>query len=141
MSADSPPGQAAKLRNAITLSGVMSHEQAFQEIANANGGTRASGTPGFDASVAYVVGQLEAAGYDPVVQPFEFPFFEQLAPSVFQQVSPNPQTYVENAEYSTQTYSGSGNVTANLQEANDNRFPPGPTASSSNENRGHRKQR
>ena len=30
------------------------------------------------------------------------------------------------------TYSGSGNVTAQLQEVNDNQFPPGPTPSSSN---------
>ena len=32
----------------------MGHERALQTIANANGGTRASGTPGYDASVAYV---------------------------------------------------------------------------------------
>ena len=29
------------------------------------------------------------------------------------------------------TYSGSGDVTANVQEVNDNQFPPGPTPSSS----------
>ena len=131
-SADSPPGQAAKLRNAITLAGIMSHEQAFQEIANANGGTRAAGTPGFDASVAYVVEQLEAAGYDPQVQEFEFPFFEQLAPSVFQQISPNPQTYVENTDYSTMMYSGSGDVIAHLQEVERQPVPARAGASSSN---------
>jgi Zn-dependent M28 family amino/carboxypeptidase len=130
--ADSPSGQAAKLRKAITLDGVMRHEQAFQTIANDNGGTRSAGTPGFDASVAYVVEQLEAAGYDPQVQEFPFPFFQQLAPSVFQRIAPSPQTYVENTDFATEMYSGSGNVTANLQEVNDNQFPPGPTASSSN---------
>ena len=31
------------LRNAVTVAGVMQHEQALQAIANANGGTRASG--------------------------------------------------------------------------------------------------
>jgi len=131
-SADSPSGQAAKLRKAITLDGVMRHEQAFQGIANANGGTRVAGTPGYDASVAYVVEQLEAAGYDPVIQEFDFAFFRQLAPSVFQRITPSPQTYVEGTEFATQTYSGSGDVTANLQEVNDNQFPPGPTAGSSN---------
>src|SRR5512132_716203 len=113
-SANSPSGQAAKLRDAITLSGLMSHEQAFQEIANANGGTRVAGTPGFDASVAYVVEQLEAAGYDPQVQEFPFAFFQELAPSVFQRIAPNPQTYVENTDFATEMYSGSGDVTANL---------------------------
>jgi hypothetical protein len=85
-SADAPPGQAAKLVKAGTLSGLKSHEQALQAIATANGGTRSAGTPGFDASVDYVVSKLEAAGYDPQVQTFDFPFFQELAPAVFDQV-------------------------------------------------------
>ena len=32
----------------------MAHERVFQRIANQNGGTRASGTPGYDASATYV---------------------------------------------------------------------------------------
>ena len=43
-----------KFRKDVTVNGIMAHERALQSIANANGGTRASGTPGFDASVAYV---------------------------------------------------------------------------------------
>ena len=38
------------LRNAVTVNGILAHEQALQAIANANGGTRAAGTPGFEAS-------------------------------------------------------------------------------------------
>ena len=41
-----------KLRDAVTINGMLQHERALQQIANMNGGTRASGTPGFDASVA-----------------------------------------------------------------------------------------
>jgi hypothetical protein len=41
----------------------MAHEQALQNIANANGGTRASGTPGYAASVDYVADTLTDAGY------------------------------------------------------------------------------
>ena len=74
-----PPGQAAKLRTAITVQNMRAHEQAFQNIATANGGTRASGTAGYDASVNYVVGQLRAAGYTPQIQTFDFPFFQELA--------------------------------------------------------------
>src|SRR5204862_6698131 len=102
--------------------------QALQAIANANGGTRAAGTPGFDASVDYIVEQLEAAGYDPVVQTFDFPFFQETAPPEFQRTSPSPRTYTARTEFATMTYSGSGNVTAGLQEGNNNQFPPGPTA-------------
>jgi Peptidase family M28/PA domain len=56
-----------RLRNAVTVNGILGHERVFQRIANQNGGTRASGTPGYDASVAYVADRLEAAGYDAVI--------------------------------------------------------------------------
>jgi hypothetical protein len=52
-----------RLRNAVTVGGILAHERVFQRIANQNGGTRASGTPGYDASAAYVQRRLEAAGY------------------------------------------------------------------------------
>jgi hypothetical protein len=39
-----------RLRDGVTINGMLAHERAFQFIANANGGTRASGTPGYDAS-------------------------------------------------------------------------------------------
>jgi Zn-dependent M28 family amino/carboxypeptidase len=129
--ADAPPGQAQKLRNAITVSALQAHEQALQKIATLNNNTRASGTPGYDASVDYVVSKLEAAGYDPTVQEFTFPFFQELAPSTLERVSPNPAVFVNGTDFATMTYSGSGDVTANVQEVNNNLFPPGPVDGSS----------
>ncbi|WP_137724047.1 M20/M25/M40 family metallo-hydrolase [Prescottella subtropica] len=38
--------------------------EQLQRIADEHGGNRAVGTPGYDASVDYVVGQLEDAGFD-----------------------------------------------------------------------------
>src|SRR5262249_2862944 len=98
---------AAKLRKAGNVTGMKKAEQAFQNIANANGGTRSSGTPGYQASVQYVVSQLVAAGYTPVVQPFDFAFFFESAPAVFQRISPQPRNYVLTDEFVTMTYSGS----------------------------------
>jgi Zn-dependent M28 family amino/carboxypeptidase len=115
-----------KLLDAVTAAGVMRHEQALQGIANANGGTRASGTPGYDASAQYVFDRLVAAGYSPFFQEFTFPFFEELSPAVLQQVTPNSATY----ETDTFTYSGSGDVTAPATFV-DVQIPPGPTPSSS----------
>jgi hypothetical protein len=43
-----------KLLECVTVEGVRQHQAAFQAIADANGGTRAAGTSGYDASVAYV---------------------------------------------------------------------------------------
>ncbi|WP_109210026.1 MULTISPECIES: M20/M25/M40 family metallo-hydrolase [Microbacterium] len=65
-----------KIEKAVTLEGVMSHLEAFQDIADEYG-DRAAGRPGYRASVDYVVAQLEAAGYTPEVQEFEFPYFEE----------------------------------------------------------------
>ncbi len=55
------------LRDAVTVAGMRSHQAALQTVADANNGTRASGTPGFDASLAYVKSTLEAAGYTATV--------------------------------------------------------------------------
>ncbi|MGH2418148.1 MAG: M20/M25/M40 family metallo-hydrolase [Candidatus Limnocylindria bacterium] len=52
------------LRDAVTLPDIREHLEALQRIADENGGTRATGTAGFDASVAYVERQLQAAGYE-----------------------------------------------------------------------------
>jgi hypothetical protein len=43
-----------KLLECVTLDGVREHQAAFQAIADANGDTRVSGRPGYDASVEYV---------------------------------------------------------------------------------------
>ena len=125
--AKTTPGQAHKLRTDITVAGMKQHEQALQNIATLNNNTRASGTPGYAASVDYVVAQLEAAGYDPVVQPFLFDFFQELATPEFARVSPDPETYVagSSADFATMTYSGTGDVTALAQHVTDLGGAPG----------------
>ncbi|MEV4223617.1 M28 family peptidase [Nonomuraea sp. NPDC049725] len=54
----------------IPISNVTAHLAQFQQIANANGGNRASGRPGFTASLNYIRGKLDAAGYTTRVQSF-----------------------------------------------------------------------
>jgi Zn-dependent M28 family amino/carboxypeptidase len=100
---------AEKLTECVTLDGVREHQAALQAIADANGGTRVSGTAGYDQSVDYVAGKLVAAGYDVVVQPFEFQTFIELSPTVLERISPPPAGPVAN---SIMSYSGSGDVTA-----------------------------
>ncbi len=117
-----------KLRQAVTVGGILAHERVFQRIANQNGGTRASGTPGYAASAAYVQQRLEAAGYEVSQQEFTFPFFRDLSEPTLSQVSPTPADY----ETATFQYSGSGNITGRLVPTSDVQIPPGPTPSSSN---------
>jgi Peptidase family M28/PA domain len=110
-----------RLRDAVTVSGILAHERVFQRIANQNGGTRASGTSGYDASAAYVKRRLEAAGYQVTEQAFTFPFFRELAPAVLQRTVPPPTTDLETGTFD---FSGSGEVTGPLVPTNDILIPP-----------------
>ncbi|GGJ94643.1 aminopeptidase [Streptomyces camponoticapitis] len=54
----------------ISLTNVKAHLTQFSSIAAANGGNRAHGRPGYLASVNYVKGKLDAAGFTTSVQQF-----------------------------------------------------------------------
>jgi len=69
-----------KMAREVTVNGVNRHLIALQRIAAQNGGTRASGTPGYDISAKYVHDKLAAAGWDVSYQDFPFPFYEEKAP-------------------------------------------------------------
>ena len=105
---------SSELRRAVTNEGIMEHLEEFQAIADANGGTRVAGSPGYDASVDYVVKRLEKAGYNARRQNFTFDAFEENTPSVFERVSPSPEVYT-GEDFLTMSYSGNGDVTAPLE--------------------------
>ena len=104
-----------KLLDCVTIDGVREHQAAFQAIADANGGIRTSGTPGYDASVAYVADRMEAAGYNVTVQPFQFNAFIQLGPSTLEQTAPVPTTYVEDTDYSLMSQTEPGDVSGMVE--------------------------
>ena len=97
-----------KLLRCVTADGVFDHLEAFQAIADANGGTRASGTPGYDASADYVAGLLEDAGYAVTRQEFDFPFFEELSDAVLEQIVGGQPVALETGTFE---FSGTGDVT------------------------------
>ena len=110
---------SAKLRSAVTVEGVRSHQAALQDIADANDGNRYAGLPGHDESADYVVGQLEAAGYTPTVQEFDYDTFQELTPATFSQTSPSATTYEKGTDFEIMSYSGSGDVTAGVTKLAD----------------------
>jgi Zn-dependent M28 family amino/carboxypeptidase len=127
------PSDTKQLRDAVTAAGITDHLEALQTIADMNGGTRASGTPGYDASLAYVKEQLDATGYfDTRVQEFDFDFFQETTPAQFERLSPTARTYALNDDFLTMEYSGSGDVTGSIVPTNDIVIPPGAEASTSN---------
>ena len=120
---------SSKLREHVKLNKIVKHLQAFQQIADANGGTRASGTPGFEASVAYVADKLSDKGFLVTIQDFPFAFFQELATPKLEQVSPTAKAYQQTVDFFTMTYSGSGEVTANIQPV-DTTATPNPASTS-----------
>ena len=88
-----------KLLECVDADGVSEHLEAFQAIADANGGNRAAGLPGYDASVDYVVETLESAGWNVTTE--EFPF-SYVGPSTLRQLTP------QSADYETDSYTGTG---------------------------------
>ncbi|WP_104109819.1 M20/M25/M40 family metallo-hydrolase [Arthrobacter sp. N199823] len=115
-----------KLRKSVTVSGIMAHERVLQRIAKNNGGTRASGTPGYAASADYVKKQLKKAGYKVTEQKFEFPFYQEVTPATLSQVSPSSIPY----ETESMQYSGSGAVTGGLIATTNVVIPATPLPSS-----------
>ena len=107
----------AKLLECVTLAGVQRHLAAFQAIADANGGTRADGTPGYEASVDYVVRTLAAAGYDARRVPFSYQVPDEAD---LQQVAPVAATYATGGF----SGSGDGDVTAAVVAVDINLTPP-----------------
>ena len=80
--ASAEPTDSAKLRREVSPAKIFNHLQALQGIADANGGTRASGTPGYEASAQYVEKRLKKAGYETDRQYFPFTYTEILGESV-----------------------------------------------------------
>ncbi|MET4159804.1 M28 family metallopeptidase [Agromyces sp. PvR057] len=88
-----------KLLECASANGVIEHLNEFQQIADENGGNRAAGLPGYDASVEYVVDTLESAGWNVTLDEFPFTF---IGPSTLTQTAP-----IE-AEYETGSFTGTG---------------------------------
>jgi Zn-dependent M28 family amino/carboxypeptidase len=119
---------ARKLTRDVTPNGVFRHLRAFQRIAEQNGNTRAAGTPGYDASVDYVVGRLESAGFDVTLHDFEFEYSEDN--SEFEQTSPEAITYVVGEDFSAAEFTP--NATASgVVEGVDLVLPPAPEPNAS----------
>ena len=57
------PAAAALAAPDVSLSNIQAHLTQFNSIATSNGGNRRSGSAGYTASVNYVKGKLQAAGY------------------------------------------------------------------------------
>ncbi len=122
------PADSRALQDAVTIEAVRAHLERFQAIADAQGGNRAARTAGYEASVDYVVGELEAAGYAVTRQEFDIPTFVEAAPPALSRLTPDPMDFAAD-QIATFGSSGEGVVTASLQ-AVDLLIPPAGNNSS-----------
>ena len=114
VSAPSPADLAAQLQEAVTIEGLRAHQAAWQAIADENDGNRYAGLPGYELSAEYVYNLLQEAGYDVEYQEFEYDAFAEITDSELAQVSPNEVSYTREEDFIIQSYSGSGEVSAEV---------------------------
>ncbi|EXG80586.1 M28 family peptidase [Cryptosporangium arvum] len=128
--AATPPAEAGlaagrALAAQVTVDGVLSHLRAFQQIADGNKGTRASGVGhGYTRSADYVAGHLEAAGYRVTRSKFEFPYFEEVRPTTFRRTAPTTHPYRATIDFQILSYAGSGAVEARVHPVDVTLRPP-----------------
>ena len=94
----------SKLLGCVSAPGVTRHLEALQAIADANGGTRATRTPGYQASVDYVVDVLEESGWSAEIVPFTY----NATDTALQQLTPSSIAHPNGGATGT----GEGDVTA-----------------------------
>jgi Zn-dependent M28 family amino/carboxypeptidase len=75
------PTGSERLQDKVKVSQIMTHLEALQKVADEYG-SRASGTPGYEASARYVEHRLRTAGYTTARQYFPFTYTEILAEKV-----------------------------------------------------------
>lgn len=86
--------QAKKFVKGVSVPEITEHQVALQQIASLNNDTREVFSSGYQESLDYVVSTLRAAGYQPKVDQFNFPFWAETQPPVLNMVTPTPKTYV-----------------------------------------------
>ena len=98
---------------AIGRAELSEHLHALGRAAERNGGTRAAGTPGYDASVDYVAARLREAGWRVRLQSLRFPYFGLRRASL----RVDGRALRRERDFQVLSYSGSGRVAGRLRPA------------------------
>ena len=115
-SAPASPGSSAFVASTpISAAAVGAHLEALQTIADANGGVRTSGTPGYDASVDYVAQRLRDLGYAVETPDFEMATFTEL-PGARIQVGAGGPVFEAGRDFHAMIYSAGADLTATVAE-------------------------
>lgn len=107
-----PSSIGQSLWQQLSLPGIVSHLEALQAIADANGGTRSITSTGFNASIDYIYNQLsENTDYMLSIQPFTVNMTVTITPATFEKMQPDYTNYSAPYQFESMQFSGSGDVT------------------------------
>ena len=98
---DEPPAP-----HPVSARGLTEHLRALDRIARRNGGDRATGTPGYDASVRYVAARLRQSGWRVTVQQVPLRVPSEGSPARLSAASPGRLKPL--VDFRVPTYSGAG---------------------------------
>ena len=119
-----PITAASGISPADDIKDLYSREQVMANEATLVGfGPRVAGGSAEKAAAEWIAAQMMSYGLDVEIQEFPINYYEELRQPVFGRVSPLPASYVWQTDFSTMSYSGSGNITSTIQ-AVDLRMPP-----------------
>ena len=107
------PTDSRQLRTAISTGALLDHLTALQEIADAHGGNRASGTPGYAASADYVAARLAQAGFRVERQQFSYQRAD-YSKATLQRRTPARTDYTVLRDHRPLAMSGAGSVIAEV---------------------------
>jgi Zn-dependent M28 family amino/carboxypeptidase len=123
--ASAASGDGTHLPKYVTLKNIRNHQKALDDIAKANGGTRAVNTAGYEISARYVEKQITRDKnlnkyYTVKRDPFDYQFWEKNSPSQLERLAPAPRTFTESpdgvtGDFGTFNFSGSGEVSGTVQ--------------------------
>jgi hypothetical protein len=108
---ESRPEPRPRPSPAITRAELTDHLAQLQRIADENGGNRAAGTPGYDASADYVAARLRDAGWRVRLDRVTFPYFELDRASV----ALGGRRLRRKRDFEVLTYSGSGSASSRMR--------------------------
>ena len=109
--ADDDAGNSTRgLQKAVTTQGIDEHLRAFQMHGDLNGGNRAGGSPGYEASANYVTARLEAKGYTVTDDFFDFIYNADRTPPLL--TVQGGADYVDGNDFASMTFSPNGDTTA-----------------------------
>jgi Zn-dependent M28 family amino/carboxypeptidase len=114
----------------VTGKNAAKHLTALQQIADANGGNRSAGTPGYKASRDYVADKLRRAGYKITFDPINFvQDWVENSPPTLELTAPTSKSWTPVTDFVSFAPSPAGDVTAQVQGV-DLTLPPTPTPTS-----------